>query len=224
MKIRPSLSAWQIYADAFMLLFMWAMMVVSALVLFIHVQAKKNEDYHPKAEYLITLTWDDTANIDLDLWLRNPQGSKPVFYQNREDKNIALDRDSRGYISNQSVLESGQLVNTGNREIISIRAIIPGDYVVAVTYYSGINKENNYQFHMGVEDPAAKIKAKVQVDKVNPTVTPVWSGEQDMTFVKQVKTFVAFHINEDGSVKILPLPESPFLSEGGGFQSEPNRQ
>ena len=223
MKIRRSPNAFTVYTDALLFLFMWAMMLVTVLFIISHVQAKKNEDFHPKAEYLITLTWEDTANIDLDLWLKPPNG-QPVFYQNRETKNISLDRDSRGYITNQSVLETGQVINSGNREIIAIRAILPGDYVAAITYYAGEGKDN-LQFPIGKEVPGAKIKATIRIEKVNPTVTTVWLGDVDMTFVKQIKTVVSFHINDDGSVKVLPLPEERFLEQGGygdNFSGSPN--
>ncbi len=214
-KIRPSLSAWQIYADAFMLLFAWAMMLVFSMVLMLHVQSKKNDDYHPKAEFLVTLTWDDARDVDLDLWLRPPDNpDKPVFYQNRETQNISLDRDSRGYITNRKQLEEGKVAVSANREIIAIRAIMPGDYIVGVSYYDGVDLVDHIHYPTGTPVDAAKIQARIQVDKVNPSVTSVFDKTVNFTFVKEVQAICAFHIADDGKITMLDKPTDPFLPEG----------
>ncbi len=95
---------------------------------------------------MITLFWDDNRNIDLDLWLLSPTSDKPIYYNNRETENIGLDRDSRGFITNRKELGDGKTAVSANREIIAIRAIMPGDYIVGVTYYDGTNLESNYHY------------------------------------------------------------------------------
>jgi len=192
---------------------MWAMMIFFVLFILSHIQAKKNEDFHPKAEYLITLTWDDKRNVDLDLWLRGPWGPNPVYYNGREGSQVALDRDSRGFLTNKKVLDDGTEINSGNREIIAIRAILPGDYEVGVSYYGGADNEN-HNYPEGTPVAEAKIMAEVRVEKVNPTMTTEWVKSQEFTFVKEIQTFVKFHIDKDGKVTILDKPTEPFLPNG----------
>jgi len=225
MKIRRSPNAFTVYTDALLYLFATSLMLLSLIISIVHNQAKKNEDYHPKAEYLITLTWDDKRNVDLDLWLRGPvaMGEKPVMYQNKEAKNVALDRDSRGYLTNRTELGNGVYADSGNREIISIRAIIPGDYVVQVSYYDGKDKDNNGYPELKVV-PEAMILAKVQVDKVNPTVTSVVTKEVAFTFSKEIQTVLAFRIEENGDVKAIPVPENVSISEVGNLRPEPRER
>src|ERR1700683_2334705 len=134
MKHRQHLTAWQGYADLFMLLFQWSMVLVTVMIVFFNIQQKADKDYHPKAEIMIVLDWDDQRNVDLDLWLK-PENRTYVSYNNKEIENVSLDRDSRGKTSNSSQV-NGQEVRSSNEEIITIRAIIPGIYQVGVAYYA----------------------------------------------------------------------------------------
>ena len=155
---------------------------------------------------MVTLTWDDNRDVDLDLWLQDPNG-KIVYYGVREAVNISLDRDSRGFDTNRTRREDGTFVYSANREIIAIRAIIPGDYLVAVSYYDGMNTTaEGSRHHFQGEEPEAAIDALVQVDKVNPVVTQVVGEKIHLTRIKEAKNVVAFHVDVDGEVTMLPLP------------------
>ena len=210
MKRRHRFNQWQVfvaYSDQLMLLFGTFMLLLTLALIAMHpATPPKQEGIKPKAEYLITLTWDDNRDVDLDLWLQDPNG-KIVFYGVREAVNISLDRDSRGFDTNRTRREDGSIVYSANREVIAIRAIIPGDYLVAVSYYDGkYVSEENRNFHFQGSELEAAIDALVQVDKVNPVVTQVVGERVLLTRIKEAKNVVAFHVDIDGSVTALPLP------------------
>ena len=87
MKSRQHQTAWQVYADAFMFLFTLSMIIIILMMALIVVNKKTLEkDYHPKGEYMISLTWDDNRNVDLDLWL----GRAAVTADRQRSMNRAL--------------------------------------------------------------------------------------------------------------------------------------
>lgn len=215
-KFRQHLSAWQVVADNFMLFFIWAIVLVALLLVFFHIKAVQDKDYHPKAEFMIVLDYDDHRNIDLDLWLKPLNNHKTVFYRNRETDNISLDRDTRGRISNLSKGPDGQEILSGNEEIITIRAVVPGTYEVAVTYYSDAPVNNTTagisQKVRDKDDPSADYKVKLI--KVNPKLTVVWEETRTIHQVKEIQKVVTFRLDPDGSMNVVPNDPEPFLPEG----------
>ena len=206
MRPRHHISPWQVLADLITCVAGIFLLIVSVLLVVPHLATPpKQEGIKPKAEYLVTLTWDDNRDVDLDLWLQDPNG-KIVFYGVREAVNISLDRDSRGFDTNRTRRDDGNIVYSANREVIAIRAIIPGDYLVAVSYYDGKYVSEERHFHFQGGEPEAAIDALVQVDKVNPIVTQVVGEKVHLTRIKEAKNVVAFHVDIDGAVTVLPLP------------------
>ena len=50
-----------------------------------------------KAEYIITVDWDDSLEDDVDLWVRDPNG-EIVSYLQKDAGWLHLDRDDRGVV------------------------------------------------------------------------------------------------------------------------------
>ena len=210
-------SAWQVYADVIMLLFMWAISVVCMLIISVNFSVHTKGDIVPKAEYLITMTWDKDRDVDLDMWLEAPNGNI-IMYTNKEMPNISLDRDSRGRQTNESVMPDGSHAVSVNQEVITIRVVIPGDYNVAVSYYDGAEVDGLH-YSPGVDDPKAKIKAILEVHKVNPKYTQVAGAEIELTRVKETRNVFSFHLDADGKYTALPIPEEDVIhraAENGG--------
>lgn len=211
MRHRHHLSPWQIYSDQLLLLVGAFLLITSLLLIVPHLATPpKQEGIKPKAEFLVTLSWDDNRDVDLDLWMRGPNGHI-VFYGVREDVNISLDRDSRGFETNRKRLDDGSFAFSSNREVIAIRAVMPGDYLVAVSYYDGAYETpgqngTSYRHHYQVDEPDAAIDAVIQVDKVNPTVTVVAGKQIRMSRIHEAQNVIAFHVGINGEVTMLPLP------------------
>ena len=192
MTHRPQhhLSPWQVFSDVFTLVNGIFALIITALVITLAVATTETAKEKPAAEFLVNLRWDDNRDVDLDLWMQDENG-QVIYYNVRETKNISLNRDSRGFTSNHLELPDGTVASSSNHEIIAIRAVMPGDYIIAVCYYSGDNRE---------------IDATVDVEKMNPTVTDVAVKHIHLNKVDDVMNVVAFHVDKDGSVQLIPTP------------------
>ena len=103
-------------------------------VMFMNPQAKKGI-IDPKAEYIITLNWTDNSPDDIDLWVEDPKGSI-IWFRNREAGLVHLDRDDRGMLNDTLEIDGKSLTNPLNQEVVTIRGIVPGEYVVNLVYYA----------------------------------------------------------------------------------------
>ena len=208
---RPHQSSWQILADLNMLVMGVLLLITSMLILSISVKAVNKDGEKPKAEFLVTLTWETKRDVDLDLWLQQDEECI-VYYHARECPNISLDRDSLGFASNLKVLPNGNIALSPNQEVMAIRAIMPGDYVVGVSYFSGRDEETGRGYIPGIDNKAA-IDCDVELIKINPTYTTITKVTLHFIKVKQTHNAVAFHVNEDGSVEVMPLPTEDMISK-----------
>jgi hypothetical protein len=164
-------------------------------------RATKAGDVPAKAEFLITLSWPDYDPNDLDAWVQGPTGDV-VWFRQREAGLLHLDRDDRG-TSNDTIVVNGQrIVNPLNQEVVTLRGIAPGEYIVNVHYYDGSRNER--------PEPGAggAVAATVSVVKVNPRAEVVFHGTQTLAGPGTEVTMVRFTVLADGSVaNINTLPK-----------------
>ena len=156
-------------------------------------KALKAGDIPAKAEYIITLSWPDLDPNDIDLWVQSPAGDV-VFYRSREAGLLHLDRDDRGN-SNDTILVNGQaIVNPLNQEVVTLRGIAPGEYVVNAHYFE--SKE------VDAKDPRAgqPVEVNLSVVKVNPRAEVVFYGKHLLSGRGDEATLARFTIRSDGTV------------------------
>ena len=175
--------------------------------LLIKPEAKK-KDFDRNAEFVIVMEWDKEAKGDIDLYVEDPLGAKCSFRQTVANF-MHLDKDDLGS-ANDTVVNADGTVSTVkiNREVITIRGIIAGEYTINVHYYS----ERDYS---RVENAMRKKKSKevtvkIELHKVNP-YTIMWIGEKTFHSKGQEETFVRFRLDKDGTVL------SPFTFEKKKF-------
>jgi hypothetical protein len=209
-RARTNLSPWQVYADQLLLLIGATLMMLMLLIPITNPPAARNKADAPKAEFLVTLSWDNKRDVDLDLWLQSDDCV--IYYHNRECPNIALDRDSLGFTSNRKQLPDGSYAVSSNREVIAIRAIMPGDYIAAVSYFAGKDADGR-AYRPLKTDPQSAIDATVEVEKVNPVVTEVGLAQLHLTRTKETQNAIAFHVDADGQVTTPPLPPEDMISQ-----------
>ena len=89
-----------------------------------------------KAEFLITLSWPEGRREDVDLYVQDPAGEM-VWFRSREAGLMHLDRDDLGERNDVIEVAGRQVRNPLNQEIVSIRGILPGEYVVNLHLYRG---------------------------------------------------------------------------------------
>jgi len=147
-----------------------------------------------KAEYIVTVKWPDHSPDDIDTWVRDPDG-RVVWFRNTEDGFMHLDRDDRG-LSNDTILVDGEkVVNPLNQEVVTVRRLVPGEYIVNLHYYKSVT-----------EQPVA---AEVSVARVNPSLDIFFYGKVVLERAGAERTAVRFNLGRDGSVAdINTLPKA----------------
>ena len=156
-------------------------------VLFMNPQAKKGI-IDPKAEYIITLNWPDNSPDDIDLWVEDPKGSI-IWFRNREAGLVHLDRDDRGMLNDTLEINGKKLLNPLNQEVVTIRGIVPGEYLVNLVYYA---TETN-----------KPVEATLRVDRVNPILKVIYYDKTVIDKKGDEKTALRFTLNPDGEISNL---------------------
>lgn len=148
------------------------------------VQKQKGNIIDP-AQFIIEMDWEEGSPNDMDLWVGGPTGAI-VMYQQKDIGMMTLDRDDLGTTNNVIKMSDGTYIaNRTRREVVSIRALIPGKYTVNGILYSKRS------------DPGSKVK--VTVRRLNPYVE-IYQGEIDFKGVREEQTFVSFEIDAEGKV------------------------
>ena len=163
----------------------------------------------PKAEFLITLTWPDGRPEDIDLYVEDPAANL-VWFRQREAGLMHLDRDDLGQRNDFIEVAGRRIVNPLNQEVVSIRGIVPGEFVVNVHLYRGHDSSD--------------IPATVKIEKLNPKVDVVFYGSVRLREQGDERTAVRFAIGADGRVRdvnqlakrIVPLRRLATAAAEGG--------
>src|SRR6516164_8132651 len=87
-----------------------------------------------KAELIITMNWPDNNPNDMDIYVEDPAGNV-VWYHSKEAGLMHLDRDDRGDYKNTITVNGKTIRNPIRQEIVTLRGIIPGEYVVNVNEF-----------------------------------------------------------------------------------------
>lgn len=167
----------------FILLLTFVSMLI--LVMLIVNPPTRQSDIEVKAEFLIILDWDAESRTDLDLRVRDPLGNTVSFLV-KESGHMHLDRDDLGANTDMITLESGETISTPyNREVVSLRGWIPGEYAVTVHAYRKIEGE--------------KVVATVQLIKVTPYQVLLTQG-LEFEIRGQEQTVFRFTLDEKGGM------------------------
>ncbi|MDP6182988.1 MAG: hypothetical protein QF609_04160 [Gammaproteobacteria bacterium] len=153
-------------------------------IMFMNPVAKKGI-IDPKAEYIITIAWPDNNPDDVDTWVEDPNGNL-IWFRNREAGLVHLDRDDRGLVNDTIVINGEEIQNPLNQEVVTIRGVVPGEYVVNVHYYA--------------TETQTPITVTVKVSKVNPALEIVYYGDTLLEKKGDEQTAVRFVIDKSGKV------------------------
>ena len=177
----------------------FVMLFVIAFLLIIPIT--KKSDIPNKAEFLIVLTWPSTAADDVDLWVQR-DSSKPVGFSNRELTPLHLDRDDLGRTNDKVIINGVEKVIQTNRETITIRGIVPGDYFVGVHYYSRTTTLEPFPY-------------TVTVMKVNP-YRELYSISGELNTKREKQRLPAFTVDKLGNVEEIFTHYRDIVPETGG--------
>ena len=174
--------------------------------LLIKPEAKK-EDFERKAEFVVVMEWDHDQPDDIDLYVQDPTNSTAHFRLPITNF-MYLDKDDLGFANDIVKNVDGTITKVNiNREVVTIRGIIPGEYIINAHYYSarkwaGQTLTTNIGDGGVYETPTGKstgknLTVKIELHKVDPYKI-WWIGEKTFTHRGQEETFVRFTIDQTG--------------------------
>ncbi|HHY49735.1 MAG TPA: hypothetical protein GYA10_08320 [Alphaproteobacteria bacterium] len=142
----------------------------------------KTGEIESDAELLFTVRWPDNHADDIDVYVEDPVGNV-VWYHQREAGLMHLDRDDRGLFKDVILVNGEERANPLNEEIVSVRGLLDGEYVVNVVHYIATTVE--------------PVPVTVKVEKLNPTLRVLYYGDVTLNGTGQEKTVVRFTIAGD---------------------------
>jgi hypothetical protein len=161
----------------------------------------ENKQIEQKAEYIITVTWPEEYYDDVDVWLRNPN-EEVVSFKQTEIGLMHLDRDDLGKANDTEWVNGvGEVVYPYNREIVTVRGYIPGEYILNIHLYKQI------AYTTGVKP----VPVTVSVEKINPRVTPILKEEFVLTTAWEEQTVLRFTLNRDGEIESISRDFFPLV-------------
>ena len=157
--------------------------------------SKNDNNVKSKADFLITVTWPDERDNDVDTYVQDPQGNLVAFMR-REEGLMHLDRDDLGKRNDVVQTPLGPIEHQENKEIVTLRGHFPGEYIVNVHMY----RRNSMELETEVY---------VQLDKINPVFKTVVLKKIILQDSGDEKTAFRFVLDANGEVtEINQLPIS----------------
>ena len=162
----------------FVMLFIIAFLLITPI--------KKKKEIEQKAEYVITVVWPNEHTDDVDTWLEDPT-EKLMSFRNKEIGLLHLDRDDLGHLNDTQIVPGiGKINYLHNREITTIRGVMPGAYVLNI--------------HMYRKDGPEPVPVTVTLEKLNPTVKLVYTVTVILSQKWEEKTIIRFTLDIDGEI------------------------
>jgi hypothetical protein len=175
--------------------------VVLFFIAFLLINPPTKADEVPlKAEWMIIVQWPGEKADDVDIWIKSPNGDL-VGYRNKETALLHLDRDDLGIVSDTIIVAGKATINAINREVVTIRGIVPGDYYISLHMYSKSGDE--------------PLPVTVSVIDVNP-YNEVYNITVMMDTRGQQSVLPGFVIDSEGNLEstfettksVVPVPRS----------------
>ena len=143
-----------------------------------------------KAEYIITVDWQDNLPDDVDIWVQDPNG-EIVSYLKKDAGWLHLDRDDQGIINDVVIINNKEVIYPINKEVVTLRGIIPGEYIVNLYLYEHKSKE--------------PVEAKIIIEKVNPSLKLVYFNNTVLETKDTEITIARFNLDAEGDFTIGSL-------------------
>lgn len=153
-----------------------------------------------KAEFIITMTWPDDMDNDIDIYIEDPLGNL-VFFRSREVGLMHLDRDDLGFRNDTVDTPQGIVKYPYNREIVTFRGFHIGEYCI-----------NAHAYKMNDKRPCP---VSVQIDKINPTLKTLMINNVILENQGDEKTIIRFKLNKDGAIESSNTIQKKIIGKQG---------
>jgi len=167
-------------------------------IMFMNPEAKSGI-IDPKAEYIVTITWEDNSPDDIDTWVEDPEGNV-IWFRSPEAGLLHLDRDDRGLINDVITVNGEEIQNPLNQEVVTIRGVVKGEYVVNVHYYAS--------------ETGKPVDVNVRLVKVNPALEVIYYGTVSLEKTGDEKTAFRFNILASGKIANVNFIPKKLVSFG----------
>jgi hypothetical protein len=147
--------------------------------------------------YVVKASWSGDSANDVDLYLKDPN-KNIIYFKNHDIDEITLERD---VIGKESVYtSSGDSIRYDrNDEIISIRTLLPGDYIANVHLYK--------RHDLNTDTPVTVRLYKA----VGIAYRLLHEGIVTLGYQGEEKTVFGFHLDPDGSVSKYNQTQVKFI-------------
>lgn len=152
-----------------------------------------------KAEYIITVTWPDNQPDDIDVWVQDPNQNL-LSYRNSDVGWLHLDRDDQGDLNDKIMIDGVETVYPINQEVVTIRGIVSGEYVVNLQYYKTTT--------------GGPVTATVKIEKVNPSLKVVYVDKVTLDKEDDETTVLRFLLDARGEVESISHLQKKFTNYG----------
>jgi hypothetical protein len=171
------------------------MLMFAVAIIQIKIESKET-DIETHAEYVIVLTWQDSINHDVDIWVRDPQENL-LFFRSKEVGIMHLDRDDLGNTNDKYYENGEEKIVPANQEIVTIRGFVSGEWII-----------NSHFYRVSPDASAEKVaKCNLVVTKLNPKAKVILNRNFVLDTYWQEKTVTRFLMSSNGDVWLQePLP------------------
>jgi hypothetical protein len=162
----------------------------------------KDEDAGIKkdAQYIITMSWPNNINCDVDIWVRDPN-NRVVSYQAKDVGVMHIERDDQGWVNDLMTylkLQPSQQLN--NSETWVLRGKIAGKFTVNIHLYSCAVNDKPVPLGQSVEVPVT-----LELTKLNPDLKKVLT--KTVTIKEVWEEVTAFNFVLDGKNDIVTITD-----------------
>jgi hypothetical protein len=166
----------------------------------------KTGEVDSDVEILITVSWPDGLEDDVDVYVEDPAGNL-VWYHQREAGLMHLDRDDRGLFKDVILINDREVANLLNQETVSIRGLLDGEYTVNLVHYIAASTE--------------PVPVTVRVEKLNPMVRILYYGETVLEGSGEERTVVRFTLAGDEVSDVNNREKSLVAATRGAGPAQP---
>lgn len=127
------------------------------------------------SQFIAEIDWSKDSNSDVDIWMKAPDGSVTSFRQTSHNNSISLDVDDLALAK----------VDIIRREVISVKTILPGHYIVNAMLYTKRDR-----------DP---VEVTGRLTKLQP-FNIFYEEKFVLSRTSEEKTIVEFDVDPNGNV------------------------
>ena len=170
--------------------FLLATMILLTIAVVFIVTEQNKADIKTKAEFVITISWNEEYDNDVDVWVEDPLG-RLLWYRQKEAGLMHLDRDDMGH--RNDITEDGKVIRI-NQEIVTIRGCVEGEWVVNLHLYKKHTREPT--------------DVEVSFIKLNPKATLIFGKRFTLIDYWEQITVARLYMTRTG--RILQVDDGPY--------------